>query len=68
VDVVGFAVELPQLRLELAAHLPHDLFASLEHGFIEHASPVFGDEHQVRVKVVGDVTAGANIRVWFPAW
>jgi hypothetical protein len=60
VYVIGFAVELLQLRLERAAHLPHDLFAPLRHGVIEDAAPVLRDAHHVSVQVVGDVTISTN--------
>jgi hypothetical protein len=50
VDVVGLAVELAQLGLEVAAGLPHHLFAEAEHVIVEDAAPVLRHEDQVRVK------------------
>ena len=44
------------------------LAAALLHDVIEDTSPVLGHEHQVSVQVVGDVTARADIGIWFPAW
>ncbi|BAU87177.1 hypothetical protein SLA_6308 [Streptomyces laurentii] len=66
--MVGFAVELAQLGLEAAAYLPHDLFTPLEHVVVEHITPVFRNEHQVCMEVIGYVTSGTDIGVWFPAW
>jgi hypothetical protein len=31
-------------------------------------APVLGDEDQVDVQVVDDVSTGADIEVWAPAW
>jgi len=68
VYVVLFAVELDQVGLEVLAHLPHDLFAAGQHLVVEDVPPVLGDEHQVCMQVVDDVTAAPYIGVRFPAW
>ncbi|GAB2818084.1 hypothetical protein GCM10027073_57090 [Streptomyces chlorus] len=65
--VIGLAVELAQLHIEAGAHLTHDLLAPPQHVVIKGAAPVLGDEHQVSLKVVNNVTTGTNIMVWFPA-
>jgi hypothetical protein len=50
VHVVGFAVELDQLDIELSADCTHDVFAEGEHLAGEHRPPERGHEHQVRVQ------------------
>jgi hypothetical protein len=67
VYVIVLAVELLQLGLEVLADLPHDLFAARQHGVGHGFAPVLGDEDQVDVKVVDDMTAGAYIGIWIPA-
>jgi hypothetical protein len=67
VDVIGFAVELPQLGAEVLADLPHDLLAAGEHLLVEHATSVLGDEHQVDVEVPDDATTTPDVGVWLPA-
>ncbi len=42
--VILRAVELPQLGLEVRAHVPHDLFVAGQHGIGEGAAPVLRDE------------------------
>ena len=60
------SVELGQGRPEVHADLRHDLFTQVEHLRVEHATAVFGDEHQVDVQVAGDAGTTAKIGVWFP--
>jgi hypothetical protein len=55
--MVFLSVELSQGRPEVCADLRHDLFAPVEHLRVEHATPVFGDEHQVDVQVMDDARA-----------
>lgn len=66
VHMVLFAVALLQFSVEVRAQLPHGFLAPGEHGVGEDPAPVFGDEHQVNVKVVDDMTAGAYIGIWIP--
>lgn len=68
VHVILFTVELDQVRAEVGTDVPHDLFAARQHVVVEDFTPVLCDEHQMRVQVVDDVTAPANISIWFPAW
>ncbi|GAA5016557.1 hypothetical protein GCM10023335_42390 [Streptomyces siamensis] len=68
VDVIGFAVELPQLCTEVGAHVAHDLVAALKDLVGERSAPVLGGEDHVRMKGVDDATAPADIGVWLPAW
>jgi hypothetical protein len=68
VDVVLFSVELLPLGLEGGADLAHDLLTAGQHGVGERVPPVPGDKNQVDVQAVHDVTTGAHIRVWIPAW
>ena len=67
VDMVLLSVELGQGRPEVRTYLRHDLFAQVEHLRVEHATAVFGGEHQVNVQVVDDAATAANIVVWFPS-
>jgi hypothetical protein len=53
------AVELDQFGFEVGAYLSHD--RSGPRGVVEHAVPSIRDEHQVGVKVVGDVAVGADV-------
>jgi hypothetical protein len=63
VHLVGFAVELLQLRTE-SVHTPaHDHLAAGEHGVVEHAAPVLECEDQMRVQGVDDAAAPADIGV-----
>ena len=59
------SVELSQSRAEVCAHLRHDLFAQVEHLRVGHATPIFGDEHQMDVQVVDDAATAPSIGVWF---
>ncbi len=68
VYVVLFAVELLEVGFEVRADLSHDLFAARQHLVRECLAPVLGDEDQMSVQVVDDVTARAYVRVWIPAW
>ncbi|MDH6194040.1 hypothetical protein M2272_000661 [Mycobacterium frederiksbergense] len=61
-------VELAQFGLAVSAHFAHDLFAPGEHGVGEHVPWMFRDENPMRVQVVNDVSSGAYVLVWFPAW
>ena len=54
VHMVLGSVELGQGRPEVRTHLRHELFASVEHLRVEHATAVLGGEHQVGVQVVHD--------------
>ena len=67
VDVIAFAVELPQLRAEAGAHVADDLFAALEDLVGERSAPVLGGEDQVRVQGVDDAATSADIGVWLPS-
>jgi len=67
VNVVVFAVELAKLDLEVGADLPHDLFAADQHRAGESPPPVLGEEHQMGMKVIFDVSSGAHIGVRFPS-
>jgi len=49
VHVVGFAVELDQLDIELGADSAHGGFGEREHRIGEQRTPVVGHEHDVRV-------------------
>jgi hypothetical protein len=68
VDVIAFAVELPQLRAEVGAHVAHDLFTAPKDLFWEWSAPVPGSEDRVRIEGVDDATAPADIGVRRPAW
>ena len=48
--VVGLAVELDQLDIEIGAHTTHGVLAVGEHGVGENRVPVFGYENKVRVQ------------------
>ena len=48
--MVVLAVELAKLRAEVAADLPHGLFAAAEHLPVQHSAPVLCHEDQVNVK------------------
>ena len=63
VHVVVFAVELPQLRAEVAADLPHRVLAGPEHVRIEDTAPVFRHEDQMNVERGNHVPATAVITV-----
>lgn len=62
-DVVGLAVELDQLALEVRAHRAEDLFQPGRVGADEDRVPVLSDENQVSVKHENAVSAGANVPV-----
>jgi len=47
VHVVGLAVELKQLGIEVDAHAAHGVRAEGEHGVGEHPAPVLGYEFQL---------------------
>jgi len=49
VYVVGFAVELNQLDLELGAYRAHGVLTKGEHRVGEQLAPKLGDGHQMRV-------------------
>ena len=66
--MVILPVELGQGRVEVRAHLRHDLFAPVEHLCVEHATPGPGEEHQVDVEVVDDAATAPNIGVWVLGW
>ena len=68
VDVVVFPVELAQFGFEISAHLAHDLFAPAEHRVGEHVAPVFGDENQMHMQAISNMSSFAYICVWFPPW
>src|SRR2546425_10181252 len=57
VDVIAFAVELLQLRLEVLAHLAHDLFAACQHLVVEDSTPVFRHEDQMYMHRRNDASA-----------
>ena len=63
VHVVGFAVELDQLDIELVADLTHGALGEGEHGVGEHPAAVFGHEHQVCVQQRHAVPVAAVGRV-----
>jgi hypothetical protein len=66
VDLIRFAVELAKLGVEVGAqHVTPGLLAALS-GVGPHAPPVFGDDGQVDVEVVDDVTTGADIGIRVP--
>jgi len=62
VDMVGFSIDLDQVGLEVVA----DLFEDSLHGCVvrlfEHIIPVFGDKHQMDVKVENAMPACSDIR------
>ena len=68
VDVIAFGVELPQFRVEVGAHVAHDLFAAPKDLVGEGSAPVLGGEDQVCLQGVDDATTPADIGVWLPAW
>jgi hypothetical protein len=68
VDVVVLAVELAQLGVEVCAHLAHDLPAAGEDRVGERTTPILGGEDQVRVEVVHDRAASADVGVRGPLW
>ncbi len=67
VHMVFFAIKLSQFSFEVFADVIHDFFAPGEHVVVEDSATVFGDEHQMCVKVMYDVSTMSNIRVLFPA-
>jgi hypothetical protein len=67
VDVIAFAVELPQLRAEALTHVPHDRLTARQHLLVEDLTPVLRDEHQMGVEVENDMISPSNIGIWFPA-
>lgn len=67
VDMVFLSGEVGQGRVEVRAHLRHDLFAPVEHLGVERSTPVSGDEHQMGVQVVDDAATAPNIGVRFPS-
>jgi hypothetical protein len=66
VPMVFGSVELGQGRVEVCAHLRHELFAPVEHLRVEHAAAIRGDEPLVGVQVAGgaatppDTGSGSN--------
>jgi len=68
VYVILLAVELLQVGLEVRTDLSHDLLAARQHGIRHGLASVPGDEHQMHMQVVDDVTASAYVRVGIPAW
>ena len=61
VHVVGLAVELDQLGIEVGAHTARGVLGEGEHRVGEHRPPVFGFEHQVGVQQRYAVPAGASV-------
>jgi hypothetical protein len=72
VHVVGFAVELDQLDIELGADSAHGGFGEREHRIGEQRTPVVGHQHQVRVQqrhgvprmAVGRCCQWSPLRLW----
>jgi hypothetical protein len=60
-DVAVLAVELGQFCFEVRAHLPHDLFESVQVRAGEHFVPVFRDEDQVCVEHENTMPACSDI-------
>lgn len=67
-NMVFLSVELGQGRVEVRAYLRHDLFAQVEHFWVEHATPVFGDEDQVDVEGMGEAASVSSGGVWVLGW
>ena len=59
VDMIVFAVELPQLRADVTADLPHRVLAAAEHARVEHAAPVLRHKDQMHVERGSHVPAAA---------
>jgi NAD(P)-dependent dehydrogenase (short-subunit alcohol dehydrogenase family) len=57
VHVVGLAVELDQLDIEIGAHTTRGVLAVGEHGVGENRVPVFGYENKVRLSSLASVNA-----------
>jgi hypothetical protein len=66
VDVVGFAVELGQVGLEVLADRPEDRLEVAEMIVVEHPAAVLGDEDQVNVQGEHAVSAVADVLVVGP--
>ncbi|GGO71819.1 hypothetical protein GCM10012289_38390 [Nonomuraea cavernae] len=64
--MVVFPVELAEFDLEVRTDIAHDLLAPGEHHVGEHTPPVLGDEHQMGMEVVDDMSSRPHIRVRFP--
>lgn len=64
--MVGLAVELAPLGVQVVAHAAHQLLAGGQHLVAEHGPPVFGDEHQVDMQVVDRAAAVTDIGIWLP--
>ncbi len=63
VDMLGFPVELGQLRAEVRAHVPHDLLHPLQVSGTEYLVPVLGDENQVDMQDEDTMPASADVPV-----
>src|SRR3989304_3135933 len=63
VHMILLAVELHQLRLEVAANLGEDAAQVVENGFGEHATPIFCHKDQMDVHLEYAVPAVSNILV-----
>jgi hypothetical protein len=64
VYVIGLAVELDQLGLEVCADGAYDLFAARKDLVGEWPAPVCGREDQVRMKGVGNRSSPADSGYW----
>jgi hypothetical protein len=66
--MVGLAVELGKVGVDVGAELPHEALATGEHRVGEHGSAVCGDEHRVRVQRVDGAAAPPHVQLGLPAW
>jgi hypothetical protein len=62
VDVAGVPVELPPLRAEVRAHVPHDLLHAFQVVRGEDLVPVLGHEIQVGTQVEDTMPVRADVR------
>ena len=67
--MIAFAVELPQLRAEVGAHVAHDVFSQRRRiSSVNGPRRSMGGEDQAGVEGVDDRAAPADIGVRLPAW
>jgi hypothetical protein len=59
--MLGFPVELGQLRAEVRADVPHDLLHPLQVSGTEYLVPVLGDENQVDMQEEDTMPASADV-------
>ena len=64
--MVGLAVELQKVGLEVHADRPKDLFQQDEGGIVETALAVFGYEHQMHLQIKYAMSSVANIHLHPP--